>query len=290
MIEGDEQIFGGSSPHLKGDTLIRTGALLVVESLGFKPMLKGTTQQVQFEGNIRAQARIWQWPLSFGRQHTQKLIGFVFWLVLIVGYWWYSRQNQLSPGQAIQQLFDLSTISLYGPLIYILAYAIRPLTFVPSALLSVAAGYLFGPIIGVIYGVIGSNASAIVAYLVGRYFGQGLLESKQTSNIIQRYADRLRRNGFEILLTMRFLFLPYDLISYLSGFLRIDWKVYALATALGGLPGMMSFVFFGASIEGAFGFGQKPDFNPWVLGASAALFIVSLGLARYFKRREKRVR
>ncbi len=84
--------------------------------------------------------------------------------------------------------------------------------------------------------VVASNLSAMVAYTIGRFFGAGILDQSASSGVLQSYADRMRRNSFETVLIMRFIFLPYDLVSYFSGFLRIRWQGFLLATALGSIP------------------------------------------------------
>ena len=222
---------------------------------------------------------------SFLGQHGQKLTALLFWVILLVGYGWYTTQNNLTPWGAVQQLVALLSTSVYGPLIYLVVYTLRPLIFFSATLLTVAAGYLFGPVLGVTYTVIGSNLSATLAYLIGRYFGDGTLESGETEGVVQRYARRMRANSFETVLIMRFIFLPYDLVNYLAGLLRINYKAFITATILGSIPGTISFTLFGASIEGDFSQGT-PELNPWVLVTSVAIFIVSLILSRYFKTRE----
>ena len=83
---------------------------------------------------------------------------------------------------------------------------------------------------------------------------------------------------------MRFIFLPYDMVSYLAGFLRIHYWPFILATALGSIPGTIAFVLFGASIEHFDG--GLPSLNPNILAASVVIFIVSIALSRLFKKRE----
>jgi len=83
---------------------------------------------------------------------------------------------------------------------------------------------------------------------------------------------------------MRFIFLPYDAVSYLAGFLKIHYWPFILATALGSIPGTIAFVGFGASIERFDG--AIPQLNPVTLGFSIAIFIVSIALSRIFKKRE----
>lgn len=224
---------------------------------------------------------------SWLKQHWQKLIAGLLWLSLLGGYQFYSWSQELSPLEAVRQLIDLMGSSFYGPLLYILVYALRPLLFFSALLLTLAGGVLFGPVWGIVYTVIAANISATVAYLVGRYFGQGLFKEDATSDsYVQRYAQRMRHNSFETILIMRFIFLPYDLVNYLAGFLRIAWAPFILATALGSIPGTVSFVLFAASIEGELGAGM-PSLNPWTLGISVLLFVGSLALSRYFKGRER---
>ncbi len=223
-------------------------------------------------------------PLPWARKHIQKLIALTFWLGLIAAYQWYAAANGLTPFQVIQRLLDFMTGGLWGPLVYILLYAIRPLILFPSTLLTLAGGFVFGPVLGVLYTILASNTSSTLAYFVGRYFGQGLLKDDGSDGLIQRYARRMRANSFETVMVMRFIFLPYDAVSYLAGFLKIRYWPFILATALGSIPGTIAFVGFGASIE-TFD-GTLPQLNPTTFGISAAVFLISIALARLFKKRE----
>ena len=217
-----------------------------------------------------------------------------FWLLLVGGYGWYYRANGLTTETALLQIVNLLD-SPFGPLLYILIYALRPLIFFSAAVLTIASGAIFGAgsivnlALAVLYTVIGSNLSATVAYYVGRFFGQGLLTEGdgENSGLLQRYADRMRQNSFETILVMRFIFLPYDLVNYLAGILRIDWKAFILASLLGSIPGTIAFVSFGASIDiKELAMGKTPQFNPWVLVFGVVIFIASLAISRYFKKRE----
>jgi uncharacterized membrane protein YdjX (TVP38/TMEM64 family) len=97
----------------------------------------------------------------------------------------------------------------------------------------------------------------------------------------------MRNNSFETILIMRFIFLPYDLVNYLAGILRIDWKSFILASFLGSVPGTIAFVSFGASIDiKELVMGKAPMFDPKVLGFGVVILILSLVISRYFKKRE----
>jgi uncharacterized membrane protein YdjX (TVP38/TMEM64 family) len=243
---------------------------------------------VQTRGSRESdQASLWS-------KHGQKLVAAAFWLLLIGGYGWYYQANELTTESALLQIVNLLD-SPFGPLLYILIYALRPLIFFSAAVLTVASGAIFGAgsivnlALAVLYTVIGSNLSATVAYYIGRFFGQGLLqqEAGESGGMLQRYADRMRQNSFETIMIMRFIFLPYDLVNYLAGILRIDWKAFILASLLGSIPGTIAFVSFGASIDiKELAMGKAPQFDPWVLVFGVAIFIVSIVISRYFKKRE----
>jgi uncharacterized membrane protein YdjX (TVP38/TMEM64 family) len=225
---------------------------------------------------------------GFLRKHGQKLVAGAFWLALLGAYFAYTWSNELSPLETLSQLITFMSQSAYGPLVFLAVYILRPLVLFSAALLSIAGGFLFGPIRGVIYTIIGANLGATVAYFIGYFFGQGALESQdqEDKGRLQRYTERMRKNSFETVLIMRFLFLPYDLVNYLAGFLRVSYGAFILATILGSLPGTLSFVLFGASADGDFSDGL-PSLNPTVLIASLVIFVVSLALSRLLKRREQ---
>lgn len=221
-------------------------------------------------------------------RHGRKATAAAFWLALVGGYAWYMAAHGLSPLRAFERVQEyLAGEPLYGPLLFITLYAIRPLIFFSAALLSVAAGFLFGPILGVAYTVIGANLGASLAYLLGRYFGSDVayLDEDRGAGMLRRYAGGMRRNGFETVLVMRLLFLPYDLVNYASGVLSVRFVPFLLATVLGTLPGTVSFVLFGASSGGDL---RAPSFDARVLAASVAVFVASLLLARLLRRRESR--
>jgi len=220
------------------------------------------------------------------RRHGRRLTALFLWCGLLGGYYWYAWQHGVSPLEAVQRLVELMTSSTLGPLVYVALYAARPLVLFPASLLTLAAGFVFGPVLGTLLVILGSNISASIAYVVGRYFGGRLLDSERATGMTRRYTERLRENGFESVLMMRLVYAPYDLVNYLAGSLKIRWTPFILATVLGSLPGTLSFVLFGASVEGDFT-GEMPRLHPLLLLTSALIFAGSLVLSMYLKRRAR---
>ena len=99
----------------------------------------------------------------FVRRHGRRLTALFLWCGLLGGYYWYAWQHGVSPLEAVQRLVELMTSSTLGPLVYVALYAARPLVLFPASLLTLAAGFVFGPVLGTLLVILGSNISASIA-------------------------------------------------------------------------------------------------------------------------------
>ncbi|MEM9336862.1 MAG: FAD-dependent oxidoreductase [Patescibacteria group bacterium] len=218
------------------------------------------------------------------KKHAPKVFALFFWGILIYAFQDYRISNDLSYQDVLFQLLDFFTSTVYGPLIYMVLYALRPLIFFPATLLTALSGALFGFWWGVIYTIIGENASANFAYWIGRFFGKGL---KLEDSIIGNWVEALRKRPFESVLFMRLFYVPFDLTNYGSGILKIKWSSYFIATLIGIMPGLTTFVALGSAIDLE---SFKMDglsfnaFDPKFLALSVGIFVASLALSRVLKK------
>jgi len=186
-------------------------------------------------------------------------------------------------------IFDFVTMTIWGPVMYILIYTIRPLTFFPAIAITILAGIFFGLWEGIILTIVAANLSATLAYGVGSFFGNDL---KLENSTIGNWITALRENTFEAILTMRLIFLPFDGVSYTAGVLKTKFFPFVIATFLGTLLGITTFVSIGASLDiNEFkmeGF-TYDVLEPKFLALSALIFVVSLLLSRLLKRWKAKV-
>jgi uncharacterized membrane protein YdjX (TVP38/TMEM64 family) len=218
------------------------------------------------------------------KRNTPKLVAGFFWLSLIFGFQHYRISNDLSYSDVLFSLLDFFTSTVWGPVTYMVLYAIRPLILFPATLLTALSGALFGLWWGIIYTVVGENASANFAYSIGRFFGKDL---KLEDTIIGNWVEKLRNNTFEAVLLMRLFYVPFDLTNYGSGVVGAKWREYFFATLIGIMPGLATFVALGAAVdlEELRTMGLSFDaFDPAFLALSVVIFIVSLFLSRVLKR------
>lgn len=218
------------------------------------------------------------------KKHWQKMLGGLFWAAVLIGYLLYTRQNDLTALESLKRITTFVRESSYGPLIFILLYTVRPLFLFSAALLTIGAGALFGPVWGMVYSVVGANLGATLAFYLGRFFGEGLLDVEAQDTRLAPYIKRMRERSFETVFLMRLLFLPYDLVNYLAGILRVNYWAFLTATVLGSIPGTISFVLFGASSGLDSG---TPKFDWRILAASVAIFVLSIAVSKLLRRNEE---
>ena len=202
----------------------------------------------------------------------------ILWLALLLGFWMYVRSSQQSVAEILSSWLEVLAHNPYSVALLFLGYLIRPILLLPITLLTVFTGFIYGPIWGALYSLVATLASSSVAYLLGRFFGG------QNLALQNAWAKQLRERSFETVLTSRLIFLPGDLVNYACGFLNISFGAFLLATALGGLPGLLVGVLAGASIKGQFRFGGI-KINIWYVVASLLLLVISLAMSNYLRRK-----
>lgn len=230
---------------------------------------------------------------SFIVTHRFKLVAAAGWLVIIAGAWAYMSSNGLSPGELIQRLRVLLVETWYGPLLYVIAYlVIRPIILFPASWLSVLAGSVYGFGVGFALGWVVGTLSSIFPYAVGRWFSGDTASTSRNHDKaakgLRRFTGLIQRHPFEATLTLRLIWLPYDVLSIFLGSLRVPFVTFLLATALANLNGTFTFVALGAAFEGSLATGDLSSFNPMTLLVSIGVWAFSLGLARLLRRRQAR--
>lgn len=215
------------------------------------------------------------------RSTPQKYVILVFWLLGLLGLWYYTYGWGRTPAALLKEVLDGLRGESLAPLVLLLIYLLRPLFLLPVSLLTVATGMLFGAVWGTLYAAVATLLSATAAYLLGRLFG-GDLPTKA-----EGWAARLKAYPFETVLLSRVLFVPGDLVNYLAGYLKINLVAFIGATAVGGMPGLLIGVLAGASLEST---AATFSVDPRYLLASALLLVLSLGVSWWVRRRSSLVK
>ena len=123
---------------------------------------------------------------------------------------------------------------------------------IPGFLFAIAAGVLFGPVLGTTCYVIGATIAAILAFLLGRTFLKGLVKpiAMRNSRLKRWLFDEAAHNAILVLFITRiFPIIPYNVQNYAYGTTDIDLWTYTWCTALFAIPGTAFYTFAAAGVS-----------------------------------------
>lgn len=130
----------------------------------------------------------------------------------------------------------------YGPIVFILTYAIGCVLALPASVFVIAAGFIWGWLLGGVYSLIGSVLGACASYFVGRFIGEGLLQ--RFGRIGQVVAKKVDHAGFKSMLILRNIpGIPFAVLNYGAGVAGVRFRDYFFATAIGVMPSMFVFTY-----------------------------------------------
>jgi uncharacterized membrane protein YdjX (TVP38/TMEM64 family) len=206
-------------------------------------------------------------------------------LALIAGAWASGLTRHISWATlASHQAMLIAWVAAHpfiAPASYMLIYAAAVLLSLPeAAVLTVAAGLLFGTVSGGILAVAGSSAGAIALFLAVRYHLAEVIANRR-GRFLDAIRRGLRHDGFSYLLAIRLLpAFPFWLVNLAAALSGMRLLPYAAATVLGIMPATFVYASIGAGLGDVLSTGGRPDltvvFSPRVLGPLLGLAALSL--------------
>jgi uncharacterized membrane protein YdjX (TVP38/TMEM64 family) len=122
----------------------------------------------------------------------------------------------------------------YDEVVFILMQILQVIAApIPGEVTGLIGGYLYGPVLGTIYSMVGITIGSWMAFVLARYFGRPLVEKTVKPLMIEKYDDFLKHHG---LFVSFLLFLipgfPKDCLCYIIGLSHMrTWHFLVISTA-----------------------------------------------------------
>ena len=151
--------------------------------------------------------------------------------------------------QWITELVDLVRhAGALGVALFIAAYVLATVLFLPGFLFTAAAGLLFGLFWGTAVALFSATIGATAAFLISRYLMRDQVRAYAKKN--RRFAaidHAIGANGWKIVGLLRLSpVLPFNVSNYFYGITAIRLWPYIAASAIGMLPGTLLYAYLGA--------------------------------------------
>ena len=140
---------------------------------------------------------------------------------------------------------QIESIGPWGPLAFILLFALGTVAFLPGAIFGLAGGALFGPGWGCLWNLIGATLGATLAFLAARYIADDWV-ARRTGRRLKELVEGVEAEGWRFVAVVRLVPLfPFNLLNYALGLTRIRLDHYVLASGVAMLPGTLAYAWLG---------------------------------------------
>lgn len=166
-------------------------------------------------------------------------------------------------------------------LIYAAIYIVVVAFSLPGgAVMTLAGGFLFGPVTGTLTTVAAATIGAIVIFIAARTALGDVLRSK-AGPAIQKMEAGFRENELSYMFVLRLVPLfPFFLVNLVPAFLGVSLRNYVIATFFGIMPATFVYTLAGNGLGAVFDAGETPDlgiiFRPEILGPILGLAALAM--------------
>jgi uncharacterized membrane protein YdjX (TVP38/TMEM64 family) len=182
-------------------------------------------------------------------------------------------------------------LGAFGPLAFILGYALAVLAFVPGSALTLASGAIFGVAKGTVFVFAAALLGSTGAFLLARHGARAAIEKRIAGDARFAAIDRaIGTQGRKIVFLLRLSpIFPFNLLNYGLGLTRVRLVDYVIA-GIGMLPGTLLYVYLGSAAGQAVAAagGAAPGRSPAEWALFGVGLLATLGVTLYVTRIARR--
>lgn len=204
------------------------------------------------------------------------IIALAFVIVRVSGIADYLSFEEMANGRA--DLIALrDELSLWGPLLLIAIYALLAAVAMPGmAIVTIAAGFLFGTWVGGISVLIGATFGATLLFLATRTALRPLLAQK-AGPWLTKVNEEVARGEISYMLTIRLLpVIPFWIANLAPGFVQIRLRTFIWTSFFGMAPGTFVYASLGSGVGSIMDKGEVPQLSGLMLQPNILLPLIGL--------------
>ena len=146
---------------------------------------------------------------------------------------------------AVETIRNLGWI---GPVVFTLLYVATTVALLPGSAITLIAGFLYGPVYGLVLASPASVLAATTAFVLSRsVFRHKIKHHIQNRPFLHNLNLEAEKSGFKLMILLRLspLF-PFVLLNYSLGLTRVRLRDYILASFIGMLPATAMYAYLGS--------------------------------------------
>ncbi len=168
-------------------------------------------------------------------------------LAAIIAVYFFPELKQFSSTTFIREY--LVGFGFIGYLIFILLLFLAIVLPIPSLVVILAGGYLYGIWLGSLLALIGTIIGAFFSFWLIRYFGEPLLEKFVDAHHIKHFQHLFKKRGESLALISYLVpIFPSDIVSFLMGLTQISYRRFLAIVIIGHIPRILMVNYIGEDL------------------------------------------
>jgi len=203
------------------------------------------------------------------QQKIKNILKIVVTIIIIVTLFLMVRQS-INNTEQITEI--TKSAGIYGPIVLIglimLGILFSP---IPSVIIIITAGFIYGPIRGAIYSYIGHILGAILIYILTKQF-----KKTKEGTKFKKYKQFVKKNKNILFLLYIIPIIPITITTMIAATSKVEWKKFIEIIIISFLPAVMFFSFLGGTIN--------QNNKTIIIGISLIIIIGSIFIIKKYKK------
>mmetsp|Transcript_85871 Transcript_85871/g.148697 ORF Transcript_85871/g.148697 Transcript_85871/m.148697 type:complete len:245 (+) Transcript_85871:75-809(+) len=179
-----------------------------------------------------------------------------------------------------------------GIVIYMVVFSIWVVLCMPSTILEILPGFLFGTWTGFLVCMVGKNVGSFAAMILGRTILEDVMQQKAKEwPLLDGIKIAIQKQGFMMILLVRTVMMPIAIKNYGLAAIGVPAWMNISAAVLSGIPFCFMWVYVGSTTKSLVEIveGKKSvrdlDLPPWAMISAGVSGFVVLGLGGMYVKR-----
>ena len=140
----------------------------------------------------------------------------------------------------------VDTAGIMAPLLFLILHCITSVLCLPTVLLVLAGGVLFGPVSGCALNLLGATLGAACGFCISRHLFPGVFTAKENT-CMHALVTRVERQGWKSVAFLRFAPVPYNTVNYALGVTSIKFSHFIMTTMICLVPNKIVVTYCGSA-------------------------------------------
>lgn len=177
--------------------------------------------------------------MTYKIDHYIKTFGFILSIGVLIAC---ALAFQKHSAEIIDWIDELGWLA---PILFLIFYCLATILFLPTMVLTLAGGAIFGPVIGTMLNLIGATSGAALSFLITRHLIYDWFSKKRGEKLNKLIAGVDEKGWMFVAFLRLFPIVPFNIVNYGLGVTGIKFRLYLIITFIFLIPAEIIYTYCG---------------------------------------------